>query len=185
MQKHDKLSFREEIKTYVRLAMNSVETKTLEDVVEILKKIYLMDIRLKGNTISYKLPYHANKSGRIQAVRGSRLGNRFTVAGIRQYMQEKEQKQVEYRRTMQEVEEAKQYFDDYEEWQEEPEKRLKRVTGIFQFTKPLTAFRQIMMYLKMMKKFFTEVFFRSSMNSGRGKEKLFQRGKQKLSDRKK
>lgn len=125
MQKHDKLSFREEIKTYVRLAMNSVETKTLEDVVEILKKIYLMDIRLKGNTISYTLPYHANKSGRTQAVRGSRLGNRFTVAGIRQYMQEKEQKQVEYRRIMQDVEEAKQYLDDYEEWQEEPEKADK------------------------------------------------------------
>lgn len=125
MQKHDKLSFREEIKTYVRLAMNSVETKTLEDVVEMLKKIYLMDIRLKGNTISYALPYHANKSGRTQAVRGSRLGNRFTVAGIRQCMQEKEQKQVEYRRTMQDVEEVNQYLDDYEEWQEDPEKADK------------------------------------------------------------
>ena len=34
MQKHDKLSFKEEIKTYVRLTMNSTETRTLEDVVE-------------------------------------------------------------------------------------------------------------------------------------------------------
>lgn len=33
MQKHDKLSFREEIKTYVRLAMNSTETRTLADAV--------------------------------------------------------------------------------------------------------------------------------------------------------
>ena len=122
MQKHDKLSFREEIKTYVRLAMNSTETRTLEDVVEMLKKIYLMDIRLKGNTISYALPYHAGKAGKAQAVRGSKLGNRFTVAGIRQYMQEKEQKQVEYRRTMQDIEEAKQYLDDYEEWREEAKK---------------------------------------------------------------
>ena len=122
MQKHDKLSFREEIKTYVRLAMNSTETRTLADVVEMLKKIYLMDIRLKGNTISYALPYHAGKTGKAQAVRGSKLGNRFTVAGIRQYMQEKEQKQVEYRRTMQDIEEAKQYLDDYEEWQEEAKK---------------------------------------------------------------
>lgn len=119
MQKHDKLSFREEIKAYVRLAMNSTETRTLEDVVEMLKKIYLMDIRLKGNTISYALPYHAGKAGKAQTVRGSRLGNRFTAAGIRQYMQEKEQKQVEYRRTMQDIEEAKRYFDDYEEWSEE------------------------------------------------------------------
>ncbi|MBD5509633.1 MAG: relaxase/mobilization nuclease domain-containing protein [Lachnospiraceae bacterium] len=122
MQKHDKLSFREEIKTYVRLAMNSTGTRTLEDVVEMLKKIYLMDIRLKGNTISYALPYYAGKTGKAQAVRGSKLGNRFTVAGIRQYMQEKEQKQVEYRRTMQDIEEAKQYLDDYEEWREEAKK---------------------------------------------------------------
>ena len=122
MQKHDKLSFKEEIKTYVRLAMNSTETRTLEDVVEMLKKIYLMDIRLKGNTISYALPYHAGKTGKAQVVRGSKLGNRFTVAGIREYMQEKEQKQVEYRRTMQDIEEAKQYLDDYEEWREETKK---------------------------------------------------------------
>lgn len=122
MQKHDKLSFKEEIKTYVRLAMNSTETRTLEDVVEMLKKIYLMDIRLKGNTISYALPYHVGKTGKAQAVRGSKLGNRFTVAGIREYMQEKEQKQVEYRRTIQDIEEAKQYLDDYEEWREEAKK---------------------------------------------------------------
>ena len=122
MQKHDKLSFKEEIKAYVRLAMNSTVTRTLEDVVEMLKKIYLMDIRLKGNTISYALPYHAGKTGKAQAVRGSKLGNRFTVVGIREYMQEKEQKQVEYRRTMQDIEEAKQYLNDYEEWQEEAKK---------------------------------------------------------------
>ncbi len=125
MQKHDKLSFKEEIKTYVRLAMNSTETRTLEDVVEMLKKIYLMDIRLKGNTISYALPYHAGKAGKAQAVRGSKLGNRFTVAGIRQYMQEKEQKQMEYRRIMWDIEETKQYLDDYKEWQEESKKEDK------------------------------------------------------------
>ena len=126
MQKHNKLSFREEIKTYVRLAMNSAETKTIEDVVEMLKKVYLMDIRLKGNTISYALPYYTNKAGKAQAVRGHKLGSRFTVAGIRQYMLEKEQKQVEYRRTMQDIEEAKQYMDDYEEWREKSEKKGDR-----------------------------------------------------------
>lgn len=122
MQKHNRLSFREEIKVYARLAMNSADTKTLEDVVEMLKKIYFMDIRLKGNTISYALPYHAGKSGKAQSVRGSKLGSRFTVAGIKQYMLEKEQKQMEYKRTMQDIEEAKQYFEDYEEWREKPEK---------------------------------------------------------------
>ena len=37
-------------------------------------------------------------------------------------MQEKEQKQVEYRRTIQDIEEAKQYIDDYEDWREEAKK---------------------------------------------------------------
>ena len=37
-------------------------------------------------------------------------------------MQEKEQKQVEYRRTMKDIEEAKQYIDDYGDWREEAKK---------------------------------------------------------------
>ena len=78
-------------------------------------------------------------------------------------MQEKEQKQVEYWRTMKDIEEAKQYIDDYGDWREEAKK------AEIHFTRHLTTFRQIMMYLKMMKKSFTEVFFRSSMNNGRGK----------------
>ena len=89
IQKHNKLSFREEIKTYVCIAMNSIETRTLE--------------------------------------------------------------------------EAKQYLDDYKEWREE----TKKVR--IHFTKPLTAFRQIIVDLKMMKKSFMEVFFRNSMSNGKGK----------------
>ena len=170
MQKHDKLSFKEEIKTYVRLTMNSTETRTLEDVVEMLKKIYLMDIRLKGNTISYALPYHAGKAGKAQAVRGSKLGNRFTVAGIRQYMQEKEQKQVEYRRTMQDIEEAKQYLDDYEEWSEERGKADKS-----EYVSP---------YFESVRGKESEITVEADKKSGRVKEKLFQRKNQKLSDKK-
>ena len=113
-----------------------------------LKKVYLMDIRLRGNTISYAITYHANKAGKVQAVRGSWFISRFTVAGIRQYMQVKEQKQVEYRRTMQDIENAKQYLNDYEEWREKVKKAKIR------FMKPLTAFRQTMVYLRMMKKSF-------------------------------
>ena len=94
MQKHNKPSFKEEIKTYVRLAMNSTETRTLDDVVEMLKKVYLMDIRLKGNTINYALPTKWVNHEKHRRSGGSKLGSRFTVEGIRPYMQEKEQKQV-------------------------------------------------------------------------------------------
>lgn len=55
------------------------------DVVDMLQDIYGMDIRLKGKTISYALPYDLNKGGKTKAVRGSRLGKHFTVEGIEQY----------------------------------------------------------------------------------------------------
>lgn len=122
MKKRGKLSFREEIKTYIRLAMNHSDTKTLEDVLEKLRDIYLMDIRLKGNTISYALPYYKNRGGKAQAVRGSRLGSRFTVAGIRKYMEEKERSRLEFERLTQDIEENHQYVADYDNWKNEGEK---------------------------------------------------------------
>ena len=121
MKKRGKLSFKDEIKTYIRLAMNDSQTKTVQDVVEMLKEVYGMDIRLKGKTISYALPYNLNKSGRTKAVRGSKLGKHFTVEGMQQYLQQKEQNRLEYQRTEKEIEESKVSVEDYEAWQEEPE----------------------------------------------------------------
>lgn len=121
MKKRGKLSFWEEIKTYIRLAMNHSCTKTLEDVVEKLRDIYLVDIRLKGNTISYALPYYRSRNGKPQAVRGSRLGSRFTVAGIRKYMEEKERSRLEFERLTQDIEENHQYVADYDNWRGEAE----------------------------------------------------------------
>ena len=121
MKKRGKLSFKDEIKTYIRLAMNDSQNKTVQDVVEMLKEVYGMDIRLKGKTISYALPYDLNKGGRTKAVRGSKLGKRFTVEGMEQYLQQKEQKNLEYQRMEKEIEEAKVRVEDYEAWQEGPE----------------------------------------------------------------
>lgn len=90
MKKRGKLSFKDEIKTYIRLVMNYESVKTVQDVVDMLSLIYGMNIRLKGKTISYALPYDLNKGGKTKAVRGSKLGKRFTVEGIEQYLQEKE-----------------------------------------------------------------------------------------------
>ena len=113
------MSFKDEIKTYIRLAMNDSQTKTVQDVVDILKDVYGMDIRWKGKTISYALPYDLNKGGKTKAVRGSKLGKRFTVEGMEQYLQEKERKHLEYQRTDWEIEESKLRVDDYFEWEEQ------------------------------------------------------------------
>ena len=119
MKRRGKLSFKDEIKTYIRLAMNDSQTKTVQDVVDILKDVYGMDIRWKGKTISYALPYDLNKGGKTKAVRGSKLGKRFTVEGMEQYLQEKERKHLEYQRTDWEIEESKLRVDDYFEWEEQ------------------------------------------------------------------
>ena len=118
--KRGKLSFKDEIKTYVRLVMNYECTKTVQDVVEMLGLIYGMDIRLKGKTIGYALPYDLNKGGKTKAVRGSKLGKRFTVEGIEQYLQEKERMRLEYQRTEREIEESKLTVNDYFDWEEQP-----------------------------------------------------------------
>lgn len=66
--------------------MNDPTTQTIGDVVNMLQRTYHMNVRLKGNTISYALPYRGLNGGKVQAVRGSKLGARFTVAGIMDYM---------------------------------------------------------------------------------------------------
>lgn len=119
MKKRGKLSFKDEIKTYIRLVMNCECTKTVQDVVEMLKLTYGMDIRWKGKTISYALPYNLNKGGKTKAVRGSKLGKRFTVEGIEQYLQEKERKRLEYQRTEREIEESKLTVEDYSDWEDQ------------------------------------------------------------------
>ena len=90
MQKRGKLSFKDEMRVYIRLAMNDPTTQNIHDVVNMLERTYHMNVRLKGNTISYALPYRSSNGGKVKAVRGSKLGKRFTVAGIREYMKQKE-----------------------------------------------------------------------------------------------
>ena len=119
MKKRDKLSFKDELRTYIRLAMNSRNTKTLEDVVEDLKSIYRINVRLKGKTISYALPHRPGKGGKLQAVRGSKLGDKFTVAGITDYMEKKEMKRLEYERLDAEIEKANDSIKDYDKWEEQ------------------------------------------------------------------
>ena len=120
MKKRGKLSFKDEIKTYIRLALNDSQTKSVQDVVDMLSEVYGMDIRWKGKTISYALPYDLNKGGKTKAVRGSKLGKRYTVEGIGQYLEQKELNRLEYQRIEKEIEESKFGVDDYETWDESP-----------------------------------------------------------------
>ncbi len=81
-----------------------------------------MNVRLKGNTISYALPYRSSNGGKVKAVRGSKLGKRFTVAGIREYMKQKEKEDwFDYPRQEQDIEHSHQSMKDYPRWEEDQE----------------------------------------------------------------
>ena len=123
MKKRQKLSFREEMKIYLRNAINTPETRTLEDVIRYVKKYFMMDVKLRGNTISYALPYRRKKNGEPVSVRGKRLGERFTVFGITEYLEQKEKKRIEYQRIEADIEHMKGFLHDYDEWEKEPEEK--------------------------------------------------------------
>ncbi len=121
MKKREKLSFREEMKIYLRNAINTPETRTLEDVIQYVKDYFMMDVKLRGNTISYALPYRRKKNGEPVSVRGKRLGERFTVSGITEYMEQKQKKRIEYQRIEADIEQMKEFLRDYDEWEKEPD----------------------------------------------------------------
>ena len=123
MKKREKLSFREEMKIYLRNAINTPETRTLEDVIQYVKDYFMMDVKLRGNTISYALPYRQKKNGEPVSVRGKRLGERFTVSGITEYLEQKEKKRIEYQRIEADIEHMKGFLHDYDEWEKEPEEK--------------------------------------------------------------
>lgn len=82
----------------------------------------VVETRLKGNTISYALPYRSSNGGKVKAVRGSKLGKRFTVAGIREYMKQKEKEDwFDYPRQEQDIEHSSQSMKDYPRWEEDEE----------------------------------------------------------------
>lgn len=120
MKKRGKLSFKDEMRVFIRLAMNDPTTQNIRDVVNMLERTYHMNVRLKGNTISYTLPYRSSNGGKVQAVRGSKLGKRFTVAGIKEYMKQKED-WFDYPRQEQDIEHASQSMKDYSRWEEDDE----------------------------------------------------------------
>lgn len=91
-----------------------------------VKDYFMMDVKLRGNTISYALPYRRKKNGEPVSVRGKRLGERFTVSGITEYLEHKEKKRIEYQRIEADIEHMKEFLRNYDEWEKEPgEKSLE------------------------------------------------------------
>lgn len=83
MKAKGKETFKDELREVIRIECADPNNKTLEDVVNALMKHYHVECRVKGNTISYRHPEYTDKNGKLVSVRGSKLGDKYTVKGIK------------------------------------------------------------------------------------------------------
>lgn len=83
MKSRGKETFKDELREVIRIECADPNNRTLQDVVNALMKHYHVECRVKGNTISYRHPSFTDKSGKPASVRGSKLGEQYTVKGIK------------------------------------------------------------------------------------------------------
>lgn len=83
MKSKGKETFKDELREVIQIELADPNNKTLEDVVNALMRHYHVECRVKGNTISYRHPNFTDKSGKLVSVRGSKLGDKYTVKGIK------------------------------------------------------------------------------------------------------
>lgn len=83
MKAKGKETFKNELREVIRIECADPNNRTLEDVVNALMKHYHVECRVKGNTISYRHPNFTDKNGKLVSVRGSKLGDKYTVKGIK------------------------------------------------------------------------------------------------------
>ncbi|MBR1383883.1 MAG: relaxase/mobilization nuclease domain-containing protein [Ruminococcus sp.] len=100
MKAKGKETFKDELREVIRIECADLNNHTLEDVVNALMRHYNVECRVKGNTISYRHPNFTDKSGKLSAVRGSKLGEKYTVKGINYELSKKQRERAdEQRRT--------------------------------------------------------------------------------------
>lgn len=82
MKAKGKETFKDELREVIQIECTDPNNHTLEDVVNALMEHYHVECRVKGNTISYRHPNYTDKNGKLASVRGSKLGDKYTVKGI-------------------------------------------------------------------------------------------------------
>jgi len=75
-------SFKEELREAIREELQNPANKNFDDVVRALWENWNVETRVAGNTISYRHPEYRDKNNNLVSVRGSKLGDLFTVKGI-------------------------------------------------------------------------------------------------------
>jgi len=76
-------TFKEELREVIREEIQNPANRTFDDVIRALWENWNVETRVKGNTISYRHPEYKDKNNNLVSVRGSKLGDMFTVKGIK------------------------------------------------------------------------------------------------------
>ena len=95
MKAKGKETFKDELREVIQIECADPNNLTLEDVVAALMKHYNVECRVKGNTISYRHPNFKTKSGKLASVRGSKLGDKYTVGGIKFELEKKQRERAD------------------------------------------------------------------------------------------
>ena len=95
MKAKGKETFKDELREVIQIECSDPNNLTLEDVVNALMKHYNVECRVKGNTISYRHPNYTTKSGKLASVRGSKLGDKYTVGGIKFELEKKQRERAD------------------------------------------------------------------------------------------
>ena len=82
MKLRGKETFKDELREVIQVEIADPENKTFDDVINALQQHYNVEVRVAGNTISYRHPGYKDKNGKLVSVRGSKLGELYTRKGI-------------------------------------------------------------------------------------------------------
>jgi hypothetical protein len=82
-------TFKEELREVIREEIQNPVNLTFDDVVRALRENWNVETRVAGNTISYRHPEYRNKKDELVSVRGSKLGDLFTVKGVKHELTKK------------------------------------------------------------------------------------------------
>jgi len=89
MTERGRETWKEELREVVRKEVADPVNRTFDDVIRALRDKWNVESRVAGNTISYRHPAYKDKNNNLVSVRGSKLGEQFTVGGIKHELDSK------------------------------------------------------------------------------------------------
>jgi hypothetical protein len=82
-------TFKDELREVIREEIQNPANRNFDDFVKALWDNWNIETRVAGNTISYRHPEYKDKNNDLVSVRGSKLGDMYTVKGVKYELDKK------------------------------------------------------------------------------------------------